>query len=103
MKIKSLTWLCLVLLCVLDTSAGQTPNDADPKMRHHLMPVPAAVRFQTGRLAVTKSFAVAVSGYTDARLLAGIDRAVRRLEGRTGFELARGLSTDATAATLLLK
>lgn len=103
MKIKSLTWLCLVLLCALNISARQTQRDADPKMRHHLMPVPAAVRFQTGRLTVTKSFAVAVSGHTDARLLAGIDRTLRRLEGRTGFELARGLFSDATAARLLVK
>ena len=62
------------------------------------MPTPAEVHFQSGKLAVGASFSVAVRGHNDRRLEAGIDRAMRRLEGRIGMELRRGLATDAGAA-----
>ncbi|HZS05305.1 MAG TPA: family 20 glycosylhydrolase [Blastocatellia bacterium] len=71
--------------------------------RHNLLPVPVAVQFKPGRLAITKSFSVAVRGHQDNRVMAGIDRAVRRLEGRIGMELARGLADDAATATLLVE
>jgi hexosaminidase len=67
------------------------------------MPVPASVRFDAGRLAVTKTFAVAARGHVDERLRAAIDRAVRRLEGRTVLELQRGLASDASLATLVVE
>jgi hexosaminidase len=71
--------------------------------RHHLMPVPATVQFQPGRMPVDSSFTVAVQGHQDDRLRGGIDRATRRLEGRIGLQLARGLTSDATTATLLIQ
>ncbi|MBV9927896.1 MAG: family 20 glycosylhydrolase, partial [Acidobacteria bacterium] len=67
------------------------------------MPVPASVNFREGRLAVTKAFAVAARGHVDERLRAGIERMLRRLEGRTVMELARGLATDAAAAALVVE
>ena len=67
------------------------------------MPVPASVRFNPGRLLITGSFAVAARGHVDDRLQAGIERAVRRLEGRTVLEFRRGLAGDASAATLLVE
>ncbi|MFL6212772.1 MAG: beta-N-acetylhexosaminidase [Blastocatellia bacterium] len=90
----------MFLLCALNAAAR--PGDAAQVMtqRHHLMPVPAAVQFQSGRLKIDASFTVAVVGQADARLEAGIQRAVRRLEGRTGFTFTRALATDAQAATL---
>jgi hexosaminidase len=66
------------------------------------MPVPASVRFGAGRLALNKSFTVAAKGHTDARLQASIQRALRRLEGRTLFELPRMLASDAGAASLVI-
>src|SRR5205085_4632249 len=39
----------------------------------------------------------------DERLRAGVDRMLRRLEGRTVLELARGLGADATGAKLLVE
>ena len=65
------------------------------------MPVPASVRWQTGKLAISKTFAVAVRGHRDARLEAGIDRVMRRLEGRIGLELKRGLASDGAATFLI--
>src|SRR3712207_4491058 len=100
MKTKRLVAVVLLLACVINASA-QT-SAPRPAARHHLMPVPASVQFGAGRLAVTKSFTVAATGHTDERLRSGIDRAVRRLEGRTVIEFARGLSPDAGAATLVV-
>jgi hexosaminidase len=94
--ILSLTFACVVAV----KTGGQVPT---PAVRHNLMPVPASVRFDAGRLPVTKSFNVAARGHTDERLRAGVERAVRRLEGRTVFELQRGLASDAGAATLVVE
>ncbi|HEX5706782.1 MAG TPA: family 20 glycosylhydrolase [Pyrinomonadaceae bacterium] len=95
--------LSLSLICAfaasVPASRAQTPTHA----RHNLMPVPASVRFERGRLAVTKTFTVAARGHTDERLRAGVARALRRIEGRTVMELARGLSADAGAATLVVE
>ncbi|HEY8459581.1 MAG TPA: family 20 glycosylhydrolase [Blastocatellia bacterium] len=75
--------------------------------RHNLMPTPAEVRFQSGeqagKLAIRESFSTAVRGYNDRRLEAGIDRAMRRLEGRIGTELRRGLAAEAETATLVIE
>src|SRR5215813_5329674 len=70
---------------------------------HSLMPVPASLRFNSGRLAITPSFTIAAPGHSDARLLAAIDRMARRLEARTGLTFARGLASEGTAATLVIQ
>ncbi|MFN2514490.1 MAG: glycosyl hydrolase, partial [Pyrinomonadaceae bacterium] len=67
------------------------------------MPVPLSVRFNAGKLPVSKSFTVAVKGKVDPRLQGGIERAVRRIEARTEIELARGLSPDPATATLVVE
>jgi hexosaminidase len=96
------------LSCAL-TAAAQTnaPQAGAPRTNaartHRLMPVPASFSFAEGRLPVTKTFTVAATGHSDARLQAGIQRALRRLEGRTVFELSRNLSADAAAATLVVE
>lgn len=70
---------------------------------HNLMPVPASLRFNPGRLAVTSSFTVAVKGHSDARLIAAIDRMARRLEARAGLTFARGPASAAAGATLVIQ
>ena len=99
MKALKLVSFLLLSSCAL-SAAAQTPA---PPVRHNLMPVPSSVRFGSGRLAIDKTFTVAANGHVDERLRAGIDRAMRRLEGRTVLELARGLSTDAASAKLLIE
>ncbi|MET0645166.1 MAG: family 20 glycosylhydrolase [Pyrinomonadaceae bacterium] len=97
----------LMLSSFITNVSAQTPAPAvqtqPPAARHNLLPVPASVRFGAGRLAVDKTFTVAAAGHVDERLRAGIDRAMRRLEGRTVLELARGLATDAAGAKLLVE
>lgn len=99
MKIKKSFALILLLACVFSASAQTAAPQA---ARHHLMPVPASVQFGAGRLAVTKSFTVAATGHVDETLREGVERAMRRLEGRTVMEFARGFARDAGAATLVI-
>ena len=95
-KILAVTLLVLVATSVPSLSQTQVPY-------HNLMPVPASLQFQSGRLAVGDSFTIAVKGHSDARLTAAIDRMSRRLEARTGFTFARGLSADAAKAALVIQ
>jgi hexosaminidase len=69
---------------------------------HTLMPVPASVRFGSGRLVLPDAVTVASTGVTDPRLTAAVDRAMRRLEGRTAKTYPRGLASDAASATLVV-
>lgn len=103
MKITNSLILCL-LLCPLSARAQQARAPEMPAAyQHHLMPVPAQVQFQPGRLAVSDTFTVALQGPPDERLQAGIARVLRRLEGRTGLTLARSLASDANTATLVVQ
>jgi hexosaminidase len=88
---------------ILILTAWPAPKADAQERRHNLMPTPAEAHFQSGKLAVGASFSVAVKGHNDRRMEAGIDRAMRRLEGRIGMELKRGLATDAGAATLVVE
>src|SRR6266404_1904155 len=65
----------------------------------NLMPMPASVQVQPGRLPITSSFNVAVKNFTDDRLRSGIARMVKRLAGRTVLTLPADLMTDEAAAT----
>ena len=68
-----------------------------------LMPVPASVQMQAGRLPITSSFKVMVKSYVDDRLRGGIARMLRRLAGRTVLSLAAEPVTDESAATLVIQ
>ena len=75
---------------------------------HNLMPAPAALQFSAGRLMLNPGFTVAFRGHDDARLRAGLTRALRRAEERTGLTFARtpagefAVAADA-AATLVIE
>lgn len=103
MRARTYLSFILSLVCAANAFAKTAGANGLIASEHHLMPVPASVQFNPGRLAVNKSFTVATRGQTDARLQAGIDRARRRIENRTVMELARGLAGDAISATLLIE
>ncbi|MDQ2938703.1 MAG: beta-N-acetylhexosaminidase, partial [Acidobacteriota bacterium] len=102
MKIRqSLLFTALLLTSAVVMHAQETtPAIARP---HNLMPVPAAIQFQTGRLAIDNSFKVAVSGYSDDRLRAGLARMLKRLEGRTVLGFTREPLTDEGSASLVIQ
>lgn len=94
--------ITLLLLSALSVSAQQ-PVTADLSPQHRLMPAPASLRFQSGRLNIDSSFRTAVDGYSDARLQAGLHRATLRLERRTGVEFSLTPPTDSQVAGLVIR
>src|SRR5215510_69143 len=92
-----------LLILFLSLAFVAMPGAAQETKQYNLMPAPSSLRFQSGRLSVNSSFIVAVKGHSDARLLAAIGRMARRLEVRTGLAFARGLASDAAAATLVIQ
>src|SRR5262245_42444300 len=100
MTLKKHLLIFLLLLSFNVFAQNSQPSDM-PK--HNLMPAPASLRFQSGRLPVSDSFAIAVNGHSDARLAAAIERMVRRLEARTGLTFARGLASEEAKAALVIR
>ncbi|HKZ80869.1 MAG TPA: family 20 glycosylhydrolase [Pyrinomonadaceae bacterium] len=103
MKILQATLMALLVSSLFVIKAQEpTPKPGSPH-QHNLMPVPASVQFQSGRLGVNREFSVAVQGQSDARLQSAIGRMLRRLEGRTGYEFVRALRADQSRATLVVQ
>ena len=94
--------IALLLLGALSVSAQQ-PVTSDSSPQHRLMPVPATLRFQSGRLNIDSSFRAVVDGYSDARLEAGLHRVTLRLERRTGMEFSLKPPSDSQVAGLLIQ
>lgn len=90
--------MAIVLCCALVVKA----QDPKPTPKLNLMPIPASIEFHPERLVVDSSFKVATRGHSDARLLSGISRFMKRLEGRTVLTLAPGLATDDQMTQLII-
>lgn len=81
--------------------AQGTAARADSTITRQLMPVPASVSFEPGRLVIDSSFTVVLRRYDNGRLERGVQRAMLRLERRTGVDI-QPLSSDTSRATLLI-
>src|SRR5262245_28431499 len=103
MKLRTIILVSLLIFSPLSTLAQQGPVTPNPAKQLNLMPVPAAVELLPGRLAVDGTFKVLAKDYSDARLQAGIARAMRRLEGRTGIIVPAAPAADENSATLLIR
>jgi hexosaminidase len=99
-KLVSRKLLLIFVLIPVSSAAQTTPTG---RVQHNLMPVPASVEFHSGRMSIRDSFKVATKGHSDARLLSGIDRAMKRLQGRTGFTFDPTLATDTNSAALVIQ
>ncbi|HKO61977.1 MAG TPA: family 20 glycosylhydrolase [Pyrinomonadaceae bacterium] len=84
------------------TVTAQTSTVGVPP-RLDLMPVPASVQLETGRLPITANFTVATKGHADDRLRSALLRMTKRLAGRTVLTLPLELVTDENAATLVVQ
>ncbi|HYR74211.1 MAG TPA: family 20 glycosylhydrolase [Pyrinomonadaceae bacterium] len=107
MKIARYSELMLIATCALSLASaiyGQniTLNEI-ASGQLNLMPVPASVQRQPGRLPVNGGFKVAVKNYTDDRLRAGIARMLTRLAGRTVLTLPADPAADESTATLVIE
>jgi hexosaminidase len=106
---KIANYLQLVLLLTVALSVVTPVPAQEPKTfvlapsQLTLMPVPASVQLQTGRLAITNAFAVATRGFTDDRLRRSITRMTTRLAGRTVMTLPLDLAVDESSATLVVQ
>jgi hexosaminidase len=95
--------VAILLLCALSTPAQQADSPRPLSSQLRLMPVPASVQLQSGRLKIDAAFTTAIDGFTDGRLQGAVHRMARRLEGRTGIEFSRATSADAKTATLAIQ
>ena len=106
---KTANYLRLALLLTLASGVatiapGQQPTTSVLAPNQlSLMPVPASVQLQSGRLPITKTFSVATKGFADDRLRASIARMTRRLAGRTVITLPFDLAVDESSATLVIQ
>lgn len=106
MKTVKYTKLVLIITCALSLAAplkAQNSTEVMAPTQLNLMPIPASVRMQTGRLPITASFNVAVRNHADDRLRAGISRMLTRLAARTVLTLPAELATDENTATLVIQ
>ena len=79
-KHRRLLWATIGIVSFVWVINAQNPapNVISPAQLN-LMPIPASVQLQPGRLAITSGFTVAVKNFSDDRLRAAIARMLRRL------------------------
>ena len=92
-----------IFLCITVITARSDQPRTNDDSRRNLVPAPMKLDLREGRLSITHNFTVAVKDHLDERLQAAIERMMRRLEGRTGLTLARGLSNDPVKSQLLIQ
>ena len=107
MKIVKHTRLVLMLTLAFSTCPPvQTQESMTTRValnQLNLMPVPASVTIEAGRLPINSSFNVVTKGYSDDRLRAGLHRMMVRLAGRTVLALPADLSINDSTATLVVQ
>jgi hexosaminidase len=75
----------------------------DQPVTLHLLPVPAKVVTDEGRLSIDESFSVAVTGVSDPRITSAVKRLIPRLTKQTGIPLVPALPASPAQATLLIR
>jgi hexosaminidase len=94
------SYLLILIFTVISSAAtAQAPQVAPPAI--NVMPMPATLTLGAGRLMVSQTFSVAISGYTEPRLERAAQRFLRGLERQTGYFLTDRLG-DASHATLVI-
>jgi len=101
-------WAASVTLLIAIAAGTSFSVGAQPQVTatagdgtHWLMPQPAQMKPGPGRIPISTTTTVGVSGFSDDRLRAGVDRMMRRLEGRTGYTMTRGFTDPATATIVI--
>ncbi len=94
--------LLVVALLSLSSFAAAADLPARPAFQNNLMPEPASLQVQPGRFTIDPSFTVAITGNCDDRATSYAQRALTRIESRTGIQLTSALVSDATAARLVI-
>jgi hexosaminidase len=95
MRLIPLTVLVALAITANPGLPAQSPS-------HTVMPVPARIAMTGATLRLDSTLTVAIPGYRDPRLVAAVDRAVRRLEARLGWPLPRTAGVDPTATLVVM-
>jgi hexosaminidase len=105
MKAAKYTTLVLILTCAFNLLGPLPVQGAEMITADQLslMPMPASVQAQVGRLPITSSFKVMVKNYADDRLRAGITRMLSRLAGRTVLTFPAEPATDESTAMFVIQ
>ncbi len=69
---------------------------------NNLLPQPAKLSPRQGRLAITETFGVALTGYTEPRLQGATQQLVRRLAKQTGFPVTGATQVEPSKAVLVI-
>jgi hexosaminidase len=85
----------LILLALMSFAFAQNQNTPN------LMPLPASVQYQSGRLAVDTSFSIALTGYSEPRLQRAASRALTTLVRATGMPIQTNVA-NGEKATLVI-
>ena len=93
--LKALSSVALAVLFYAPLSRGQQMTTLN------LMPMPAKVQMGSGSLKIDAGFTVALTGHTDARLTAAVERFGERLKKQTGLLMAMKPANGATATLLV--
>ncbi len=103
MFLKTGDILAIVSLVLLFTAGAASPlSKAAAGTALRLMPVPAHIETQEGKLAIDSGFRVALTGHSEPRLKASLERFTHRLEQRTGISLTSELAQNPREARLVV-
>ena len=92
---------CEVLILVLVIAAGAAygQRSAD-QPRLNVIPQPLQLDRGEGKLVIDRNFTVALSGHSEARLQAALERFLQRLKQRTGLPLGTRITSNPRSAVL---
>ncbi len=88
-----------VLIALFVTSSAAQMQTSG--QQNNLMPIPAEIQYQSGRLMIDSSFAVSSDAKPDPRLNSAVQRMIARLQGRTALSVPTDLRSG-TAAKLVI-
>ena len=106
---KQPIWICAMIFVVLGALGLTSHLRAQQGQSLNLMPIPANVQTDSGRLRIDSTFTVALEGHTDARLRGATERFLGQLAQRTGLLMATKVagvvsaSGGGTKATLVIR
>jgi hexosaminidase len=90
-----------ILLLVLSCQAAKKSDKALPQL--HLMPWPAQIALESGKLRIPSGFRVVWEGYREPRLLGAVERFDQRIKGLTGISQSSAIGPDTVAHPLEIR
>ncbi len=94
--------LLVASIALFFASMSTSLSQSQERPQLNLMPTPQSVRLGTGTVAIDQSFSVAIKGYTDPRLVRGVNRFLDDLRRQTGMlPLDMKVVTDAPASLII--